>query len=78
MQAVHTTSHVGNDGVLSLVLTMPPELANKDVEITVRAAKEPFATREEWVKFVREMAGSWEGEFHRPDQGQYEVRDSFE
>jgi hypothetical protein len=35
-------------------------------------------TPEEWRAFVDEMAGSWQGDFERPPQGDYEVRDSLD
>lgn len=29
----------------------------------------------EWQVWVMSMAGSWEGDFERPDQGDYELRE---
>jgi hypothetical protein len=34
-------------------------------------------TQEEWQKFIAETAGSWEGEFERPEQGEFEKRDEW-
>lgn len=33
-------------------------------------------TPDEWRKRVLETAGKWQGDFERPEQGEYEKRDS--
>ena len=32
-------------------------------------------TQEEWHAWVDSMAGTWQGEFERPAQGEYEERE---
>lgn len=78
LQSVQATTHVGDDGVLSLTLKMPPEFSNKDVQVTVHEARSPFADRDEYLAFLNEIKGAWQGEFERPDQGWYEERDSLD
>jgi hypothetical protein len=34
-------------------------------------------TKDEWKTWVESMAGSWQGEFERPPQGEFEERDPF-
>lgn len=62
---------------------MGSEDANKTVRVVVETVEtaapgyvRPFASREEWLKFVDETAGKWQGEFERPPQGEYEERDA--
>ena len=71
------TVQVGADGVLTLPLGA--ENANKVVRVTV-ATLEPGSSRtpirrEEWLQFIEDTAGKWEGELERPPQGEYEERD---
>jgi hypothetical protein len=52
------------------------EEADKEVQVTV----EPLATRkpmsqEEWRAWVDAMAGTWQGDFEGPPQGEYEERE---
>ena len=71
-------SKVGTDGVLHLDLPLGVAKANSDVQITIEAvaASAPIAmTESEWHEFIERMGGSWQGEFERPPQGEYEVRD---
>jgi hypothetical protein len=71
----------GLDGFL--VLRIPVGIPNSEVKVKVELdpilppAQRPF-DREKWKRFVSETAGAWQGEFERPDQGEFEIRDSFE
>jgi hypothetical protein len=52
--------------------------ADREVEVTIEPAapeQDPGSAQEEWRQFVRETAGAWQGDFVRPDQGEYEQRD---
>ena len=70
------TSKVGSDGVLHLTLPLGAEEADKEVLITVDlATPKKVMTQEEWAAWVDSMAGSWQGDFERPPQGDYEVRE---
>ncbi|HEY7153746.1 MAG TPA: hypothetical protein VH575_07285 [Gemmataceae bacterium] len=62
---------VGADGVLTLPLGETS--ANKRVRVTVETMP-PEMTREEWLRFIEDTAGKWEGELERPPQGEYEER----
>jgi hypothetical protein len=52
---------------------MSADDANRDVTVTV----EPTArlSPEEWARRVMENAGTWQGNFERPDQGELQERD---
>ena len=43
--------------------------------MTVEPTTKPTMTQEEWRAFIARTAGSWQGEFERPPQGEYEVRE---
>jgi hypothetical protein len=70
------TSRVGADGVLSVTVPLTPADANQEVRVTIEpVSPAPVMTQEEWRKWVQSMVGSWQGDFERPDQGEYERRD---
>jgi hypothetical protein len=86
MVAFETTSHVGPDGKLNVLL--PPELANTDVRIRVEPAggvASRFATErpgrpmtdEEWRRLITETAGSMPNfpDVERPGPDAYDKRD---
>lgn len=75
MTRITMNSTVGADGTLTL--TLPPENAGQDVRITIESATRKVAmTQDEWRAWVAGMAGTWQGEFERPPQGEYEERES--
>jgi hypothetical protein len=73
MSRVEVFSTVGPDGVLRLNVPLPAD-ANRNVRVTVEPIR-PAMTQEEWAAMVYELAGTWEGEFERPDQGVLEERE---
>ncbi len=70
-------SRVGADGVLHITVPIGKEDADREVQVTIDPApfEPPQMTQEEWRAFVLSTAGSWQGDFERPDQGEYEQRD---
>jgi hypothetical protein len=74
MSRVEVVSKVGIDGVLRLEVPLPPAEAGRDVRVTVEPLPRPM-TQDEWRSFVLRTAGTWQGEFERPEQGEYEERD---
>ncbi len=78
MNRIVVHSRVGADGVLQLAVPMGVAEADREVEVTIEPAALKHDTgseQEEWQQFVRETAGAWQGDFVRPDQGEYEQRD---
>ncbi len=77
-KALHTTSHIGPDGVLKL--SLPVGMANTDVKVRIevesvaRISADPRSEQEEWHRFLDETAGTWQGTFDRPPQGDFEQR----
>ena len=69
-------SKLGKDGVLHLDVPFGASEASIDVDVTVEpVAKERLMTHEEWLAFLNRTAGAWQGEFIRPEQGEFETRD---
>ena len=77
MNRMVVQSRVGSDGVFGiLALPVGLEEADKDVRITVEPiTPKKEMTQEEWEAWVDSMAGSWQGDFERPPQGELEERD---
>ena len=78
MNRIVMRSKVGSDGVLHLSLPVGLVDAGEDVQVTVESCPPqptPIQTPAEWKAWVEEMAGSWQGDFERPPQGEYEDRE---
>jgi hypothetical protein len=76
MNRITVKSKVGGDGVLHLSLPVGLPDANTEVQVTVEPVNgKHMMERHEWQAWVESMAGSWQGDFERPPQGEYEQRD---
>jgi hypothetical protein len=75
MNRIVLHSRVGADGVLHLVVPLGAAEADREVEVTIDPVGPLPMTQEEWRQFLLETAGAWQGEFERPEQGEYEHRD---
>jgi hypothetical protein len=69
-------ARIGADGVLRLNVPLGPQEAHQDVQVTVEAVtpRKPM-TQAEWAAWVQSMAGTWQGDFERPPQGELQERD---
>ena len=74
MNRMVVKSKVGSDGVLHLDLPVGMDEADKEVQVTVEAPPTPM-TQEQRRQFIMSTAGRWQGDFERPEQGDYEERD---
>ena len=76
MTPIVMRSKVSSDGLLRVTLPVGIAEANQEVQVTVEsiAAKKPM-TQGDWHAWVDSMAGSWQGDFERPPQGEYEQRE---
>lgn len=68
------TVRAGTDGIVTL--SLGDAYANELIQVTVQTI--PETSREEWLRFIDNTAGKWEGELERPAQGEYEERDPLE
>jgi hypothetical protein len=70
MHRIEVERRVPADGVLQLTLPLGPGEANQLVKVTIEpVAQGQEMSCEEWSKWVRSMAGSWQGDFERPQSG---------
>ena len=76
MNRIIVRSRVDGDGVLRVNLPIGKQDADREVQLTVEPlpGKKPMR-QEEYVKWVEAMAGAWQGEFERPEQGKLQERD---
>lgn len=72
MDRIVIKSRVGSDGILNLALPMMGR-ADQEVQVTVEPLSQQ--TVQEWQQGILESAGKWQGDFERPDQGDYEERE---
>jgi hypothetical protein len=75
MNRIVVRSTVGSDGVLQLTLPIGAADANQEVQITIEPLKPSSLPPDHWRRGILETAGKWQGEFERPEQGEYERRE---
>lgn len=73
MNRIVVHSQVGRDGLLRLTVPLGATEADREVRVTIEAVTKP-ASQDEWRQRVLELAGSWQGDLERPEQGEYEPR----
>jgi hypothetical protein len=77
MTRLTLSARVGADGVLHVPLGQAE--ANREVRVTIEPTGGPaLQSPQEYLDFLQATAGAWQGDFERPDQGPYEVRDPME
>jgi hypothetical protein len=74
MNRIVVKSKVSRDGILHLSVPIGLDEAEKDVQVTVEPSTPATPmTREQWCAWVDSMAGTWQGDFQRPPQGEYDA-----
>ena len=74
MNRMIVRSHIGTDGMLHLDIPVGATEAGRQVQITIEPGANTKTPQEYW-DFLDATAGAWQGDFERPDQGDYEIRD---
>lgn len=83
MNTIQTTTHVGADGILHVDLSLGPSHAGAECIVTVQVAPpihraSDESREEQWERIFAATAGKWQGEpFVRPEQGEFEQRESW-
>jgi hypothetical protein len=76
MNRVVMKSKVSRDGILHLAVPVGLADADREVQVTVEAVDvKPPMSQSEWSVWVDSLAGSWQGDFERPPQGDFEQRE---
>jgi len=76
MQRMIVKSRVGADGVVRVSVPVGTADADREVKVTIEPLATEPAPRQEYLDFLQATAGAWQGDFERPEPGDYEVRDS--
>lgn len=75
MNRITVKSRIGADGVLHVTVPVSPADANREVQVTIEPTSPASKTQQEYWDFLDTTAGAWQGDFERPDQGEYEERE---
>lgn len=76
MNRIVIKSRIGSDGVLQLTLPVGAANADQEVRIIVEPVGPAAMSPDEWRRRILETAGQWQGDFERPEQGEFEQRES--
>ena len=75
MNRIVVRSRVDSNGILQFSLPVGPASADQEVQITVDPVGPLPLSVDEWRRRILETAGKWQGEFERPEQGEFEQRE---
>jgi len=75
MERMVVKSTVSGDGVLHLALPVGIEAANAEVRVIVEPVSPAPMSQVDWQQLILSTSGKWEGNFERPEQGNYEQRE---
>jgi hypothetical protein len=75
---IHHRTRVGIDGTITV--SVGPADAGLEVDVTVAPAADCRTSRDraDWLRFIDETAGKWEGDFERPEPLPLEERPDLE
>jgi hypothetical protein len=76
MNRMIVTSRVGSDGILHVTVPVGTADADKEVRVTIEPAWTNGAVQDDYIEWLRAVAGRWQGEFYRPPQDALEERES--
>ena len=76
MNALIVRSCVDSDGVLRIAVFVGAGEANREVQVTIEPLPQKDSQRAEYLAWLENSAGRWQGEFERMPQGDFEQRDS--
>jgi len=73
MNRIVMNSKVSSDGTLRLLLPLGLAEADHEIRVIVESvAAQEVTSKEEWETWVDAISGSWQGDFERPPQAEYE------
>jgi hypothetical protein len=76
MNSIVLQSTSGPDGKLHLEVSVGAPNTEFEVELVLRPKAKPTTTQAEYAAWVEALAGTWQGPFERPPQGEFEQRES--
>jgi len=73
MNRIVMNSKVSSDGTLRLLLPLGLAEADHEIRVIVESvAAQEVTSKEEWETWGDAISGSWQGDFERPPQAEYE------
>ncbi len=75
MQRLIIKLRVGADGVLRVTVPVGEADADREVQLTIEPLSPATKSHQDYLDFLQATAGAWQGDFERPEQGEYEERD---
>ncbi len=75
MSRIVLTAKVGSDGILHIDVPVGRERADQEVQVSVEPMRPVRFPLDEWQAWVQSMAGTWQGDFERPQQQPPEERE---
>lgn len=75
MNRIVVNTKLDSEGVLHLALPIGAADADRAVRIIVEPTSSVSLSQEEWRQRILQTAGKWQGEWQRPEQGNYEQRE---
>ncbi len=77
MTTVVVRSRVDADGVLRVSVPIGEANAKQEVKVTIEPVPSNKEERADYIAWLENSAGQWQGDFERMPQGDFEKRDSF-
>lgn len=75
MSPMVVRSRVDADGVLRVAVPVGPAEADREMQVTIEPLPRRSDERAEYLAWLEESAGRWQGDFERLPQGEFEQRD---
>jgi hypothetical protein len=75
MQRLILKARVGADGVLRVTVPMGEAEADREVQLIIEPLSPAMKSHLDYLDFLHATPGAWQGDFERPEQGEYEERD---
>ncbi|HZU38054.1 MAG TPA: hypothetical protein VFA18_19185 [Gemmataceae bacterium] len=76
MSSIVLHSRSGPDSKLHLEVPVDRPNTEFEVEVVIRPKAKSATTQAEYTARVEGLAGTWQGDFERPPQGEFEQRES--
>jgi hypothetical protein len=61
--------------VLRVTVPVGKADADREVQLIIEPLPAVEKSRQDYLDFLQATAGAWQGDFERPEQGEYEERD---
>ena len=77
MSPIVLRSRVGQDGMLRIVVPIGSAEATRPMQVTIESIPTEAKSSMNYIKWLDQIAGQWQGEFESLPPADFEQRDSF-